>query len=408
VTDFGSAQTTERCYVGFDVPYAPYPVNAEYCEQGIRVYWTAPDRGVNWGAIDPSKTVYNVFRCWGYGDNNRELIAENISETEYVDEGTGMTAPLAVRYEVQSANNIGLGESNYSSYDYSLLIGPAYKLPFVETFNDGADIMWAYTNSSYYAKMYLAEEAEYGDGVTVEPHSGSGLIYVNYSEYYSIPSGSTNSMTSYKIDLTDAETPALSYWYYAIPDNDVYIDVQLSTDGTEFTSVSKTLIALGVEEAGWKQVVLPLAAYAGKSAVYVRFVTGFTDHASSAILDDIVLTDYPRVGAITAETDTENRTITLTWEDPGTEYAVCLGYTGYVDGESVGAVSSPWVFEAPEYDTAYSFSVKAIYDGVDVAPSEAVEATVEAPEITEFTVGDYTFLIDKDSKAPRVWIKSYT
>lgn len=407
VTDFGSAQTTERCFVGFDVPYSPYPIAAEYHDGGIRVYWTAPDRGANWGAIDPAETVYNVFRCWGSGENNRELIAEGIKETEYVDYGTGMEFPRAVRYEVQAANNIGPGESGYSSYDYSLIIGPEYELPFVETFDGGADKMWSYTNSSYYARMYLSDVADYGDGITVEPHSGAGLIYVNYSEYRA-PSGSVNTMTSYKINLSEAATPVLSYWYYAIPGNDVYIDLQLSTDGTEFTSVSKTLISLDADAPGWKKVLIPLEGYAGKSAVFVRFVTGFSDTPSSAIIDDIVIADYRSVGAITTESDPESRTITLTWADPGSEYAPCVGFTGYVNGVSVGNVTSPWVYEAPEYDTVYRFCIEALYDGVKVADSESVTAQVKAPEVTEFTIDDYTFVVDKEQLAPTVWIKAYT
>lgn len=407
VTDFGYAETTERCYVGYDVPYAPYPVTAEPYQGGIRVYWTAPTRGANWGAIDPEKTVYNVFRCWAPGDDGRLLIAENIKETEYVDYGTDMEFPRAVHYEVQAANNIGIGESNYTSYNYPLVIGPAYELPYVETFDDGTDKVWSYTNSSYYAHMYIAEEADYGSGITVQPHSGTGLTYVNYSEYQ-LPSGSTNTMTSYKIDLSGATTPVLSYWYYAIPENDVYIDVQLSTDGSEFTSLSKTLIALGVDEPSWRKVILPLAEYAGKSTVYVRFVTGFSDRPSSAILDDIVLANYRSVGAIETATDSDNRTITLTWADPGSEYTPCIGYVGYVGGTNVGSVSSPWVFEAPEYDKIYTFSVEALYEGVEVAPSAQVSAGVPAPVLTEFTVGDYTYLIDAAADEPTVQIKACT
>ncbi|MDE7180772.1 MAG: leucine-rich repeat domain-containing protein [Muribaculaceae bacterium] len=407
VTDFGSAQSTAQCFVGFDVPYSPYPVNAEYCEEGIRIYWTAPDRGAHWGNIDPEKTVYNVFRCWGVGENNRELIAQFIKETEFVDNGEGMEFPRAVRYEVQALNNVGPGESNYSSYDYSLIIGPEYQLPFAETFDGGADKMWTYVNSSYYARMYVAEEADYDDGTVVKPHSGSGLIYVNYAEY-GAKSGSTNSMTSYKIDLAETTAPVLSYWYYAIPGNDVYIDAQLSTDGTDFTSLSKTLISLDAETPGWKKVMLPLPDYTDKNPVYLRLVTGFTDIASSAIIDDIVIADYRSVGKITAESDTETRTITLSWTDPGTEYTPCIGFTGYVDGESVGSVTSPWVFDAPEYDTTYSFSIEALYEGVQVAPSASVTAEVKAPEITEFTIDDYTFLIDKEQFEPTVWIKEYT
>lgn len=407
VTDFGYAETTERCFVGFDVPYAPYPVAAEAYQGGNRVYWTAPDRGANWGAIDPAETVYNVFRCWGYGENGRELIAENIKETEYVDYGTDMEEPLAVRYEVQAANNIGPGESNYSSYDYPLIIGPAYGLPFAETFDGGTDKVWTYTYTSYYARLYAADEADYGSGTVVEPHTGTGLIYVNYSEFRS-PSGTTNSMTSYKIDLSAATTPVLSYWYYAIADNDVYIDVQVSTDGSEFTSISKTLIALDAAEAGWRKVILPLAEYAGKSALWVRFVTGFSDVASSAILDDIVVADYRSVGAIDAVADSEARTITLSWADPGSEYAPCTGYIGYVDGEKVGSVSSPWVFEADAYDTVYGFRVEALYDGVEVPLSAQVSASVPAPVITEFTSGDYTYEIIADAAEPTVMVKAYT
>lgn len=407
VTDFGSAQTTERCYVGFDVPYAPYPVSAESYQGGIRVFWTAPDRGANWGAIDPAETVYNVFRCWGSGENNRELIAEGIKETEFVDYGTDMLFPRAVRYQVQSANNIGLGEANYSSYDYSLIIGPEYSLPFVESFDGGSDKMWVYTNSSYYARMYISDEADYGNDIIVKPHSGSGLIYVNYSEFRA-PSGSTNTMTSYKVDLSDTSMPALSYWYYAIPGNDIYIDVQLSTDGTDFSSISKTLISLGADSPGWKKVILPLSDFAGESTIYVRFVTGFTDKSSSAIIDDIILADYLSVGAVDTESDPDNRTITLTWTDPGSEYTPCTGFVGYVDGESIGNVSSPWVFEAPEYDTTYSFSIEALYDGVKVAASQEVTASVAAPEVTEFTSNDYIFTIDKGSAEPTVWIKAYT
>ncbi|MDE6485047.1 MAG: leucine-rich repeat domain-containing protein [Duncaniella sp.] len=407
VTDFGSAQTTQQCFVGFDIPYSPYPVAAEYYDGGIRVYWTAPDRGANWGTIDPAQTVYNVFRCWGSGQNNRELIAEGIKETEYVDYGTGMEFPRAVRYEVQSANNVGVGESNYSSYDYSLIIGPDYELPFVETFDGGADKMWTYTNSSNYARMYLADVADYGDGTTVQPHSGSGLIYVNYSEYRA-PSGSVNTMTSYKINMSEAANPVLSYWYYAIPDNDVYIDLRLSTDGKDFTSLSKILIAPGTESPEWKKLIIPLEGYAGKETVYVRFATGFSDQASSAIIDDIVIADYRSVGTITAESNPDMRTITLTWVDPGSEYAPCTGFIGYMDGESAGNVTSPWTIEVPEYDTAYTFSIEALYDGVKVDRSEPVSAEVKAPEITEFTVDDYTFIIDKEQLAPSVKIKAYT
>lgn len=407
VTPFGFAEITVNCYVGQDIPVGPYPVAAEPYQGGIRVYWTAPDRGINWGAIDPEKTVYNVFRCWGTGTDNKVLIAEGIKETEFVDYGTDMEKPRAVRYEVQSANDMGLGQSNYSSFDYDIIIGPSQSLPFVETFDDGAQNVWVFNNSSYYARMYIGTEAEYGSN-TVQPYEGTGLIYVDYNGY-GISKGATNTMTSYKIDLTKAVNPALSFHYYAIPDNDVTIDLLVSTDGTEFTSLLKTVIAKDVTEAEWRRAVASLADYAGKETVYVRFVTSFEETPASAILDSIVITDYKGVGTLEAEGDSERRMAIITWADPSTEYAKCTGFKGYVNDVEVGAVTSPWEYEVAEYGQLYVFRVEALYDGVTAPLSAPAGVTVAAPAETEFTEGDYIYAVNLDTPdgVHEIYVKKY-
>lgn len=407
VTPFGFAEITVNCYVGKDIPVGPYPVAAKPYQGGIRVYWTAPDRGINWGAIDPEKTVYNVFRCWGAGADNRMLIAERIKETEFIDYGTDMDKPRAVRYEVQSANDMGDGQSNYSSFDYDLIVGPSQNLPFVETFDDGTDNVWVFENSAYRAPMYIGTEAEYGSN-TVQPYEGTGLIYVDYTGY-GVPTGATNTMTSYKIDLSKAVNPALSFHYYAIPDNDVTIDLLVSTDGTEFTSLLKTVIAKDVTEAEWRRAVASLADYAGKETVYVRFVTSFEETPASAILDSIVITDYKGVGTLEAEGDSERRMAIITWADPSTEYAKCTGFKGYVNDVEVGAVTSPWEYEVAEYGQLYVFRVEALYDGVTAPLSAPAGVTVAAPAETEFTEGDYIYAVNLDTPdgVHEIYVKKY-
>ena len=86
-------------------------VGEALAEGGYRISWTAPSTGVNYGTINPDETFYNVYRCWGRTEDEREMIASGIKDTEYVDYGTDMEAPRAVMYMVEAANNIGVGGS---------------------------------------------------------------------------------------------------------------------------------------------------------------------------------------------------------------------------------------------------------------------------------------------------------
>ena len=399
VTPYGFAEAMGQCYVGADIPAAPYPVEAALTAGGVLVSWTAPDRGENWGAIDPSQIWYNVYRCRGYGDSNRELIASRITETSFLDTGDGLEAPLAVRYQVEAGNQKGTGGSNYSSYDYDILVGPAYGLPFADTFDGGFNKVWSLEASSYYARWYEATEGEYGSRpVTVRPVQGNGLVYVDYV-YNSPSSGSVNSMTSYKIDLSDATNPWISFWYYAIPDNDVSITFSYSEDPENFPAGETISIAKDVTEPEWRQVRFTMKDVAGSAAAYVRISTTFLDKPSSAIIDDLLVIDYPLVTDLKCKPDPEKMSATLTWSVPTEGKAPCTGFIGYVDGEEKGDVTSPWVLEDLEYDRSYSISVRPLYDGVVAAASQPVTVQLTAPAPTEFTAGDYFYKVVADEIA---------
>lgn len=406
VTKYGFAEVNGNCYVGEDIPAAPYPVTAQQTAEGVTVSWTAPDRGENWGVIDPQSLWYNVFRCYGYGNDERELIATHISETSFTDTGEGIEKPLAVRYEVQSGNSKGTGGSNFSSYDYDLIIGPAYRLPFSETFDGGLTKEWLMNASDNRATWYTATFAEYGDRpvVRVNPYQGSGLIYVDYI-YNSPASGSTNTLTSYKIDMKDMENPWISFWYYAIPDNDVWISVAASDDAGSFGEGKLIRISENVDKAEWRRALLPLENVGGSANAYLRFTTGFDDAPSSAILDDVLVLNYPTVSNIDASVDEETMTATVEWTLPVEGSAECLGFVGYVDGEEYGEVSSPWSYPGLEMDRVYTFQVRPLYEDVEVEASVAVAVNVATPVESEFTVGDYDYVVmdtlDDDASLPK-------
>ncbi len=393
VSLFGSTELRVQAFVGFDVPSAPYPVVGEaLAEGGYRISWTAPSTGVNYGTINPDETFYNVYRCWGRTEDEREMIASGIKDTEYVDYGTDMEVPRAVMYMVEAANNIGVGGSSSSSYDYDVLIGPDYSLPYIETFDGGTSKIWTFTGTSYYANFEQANYAEYGDdSKRVDPVSGKGLVYADFSASW-IPAGASATMTSYMINMSKSVAPWLSFYVYMIPGCDVTVKPQISAEGGEFVDLA-VIEAGDCDEPGWRQYTCSLTDYAGKGYVNIRFFGGFTSKRAAAIIDEIKVIDYPAVANIEVKYDTGNCAATLTWADPSTEDAVVTGYEGFVDGESVGQVGMPWVFEAEDYQIPYEIAVKAVYGEIAGPLSASVKVSVPRPAYTEFTIDEHVFSI---------------
>lgn len=394
VTQYGYTETYNSCYVGLDVPAAPYPVTAEEKAEGVVVSWTAPDHGENWGAIDPDNIWYNVYRCWDYGSANRELIAERITGTTFVDKGADLPEPKDVRYEVQAGNSKGPGGSNYSSSGFDIIVGPAYALPFRETFDGGLTKIWSMESTNYYARWYVATEAEYGDRPvkTVKPVQGTGLAYVDYV-YNSPDPGTVNTLTSYKIALDGATNPYVSFWYYAIPDNDVEISVAASDERSSFGDANQFRISNDVTEPEWRKVWAPLSDVAGKDVAYLRFLTTYHNDPSSAIIDDVEVLDYPTVSNLEAMPDDENLSVMLTWNLGDYGVAECKGFVGYVNGVEKGEVTSPWVYEGLERDKVYTFQVRPLYEGVEVDASPACGVLIKTPSPDHFTVGDYDYSV---------------
>lgn len=407
-TAFGSAQSSCNTYVGVDTPRDPYPIAAEAYDGGARIYWTAPTEGEHWGYIDPSTLTYNVYRCWGRNTGERVLIAENISECEYIDYGTDMTAPRLVRYEVQSCNEAGAGMSGYSSFDYDLIVGPAESVPFVDIMSGGLDHVWLFGYTSYYAQMEVATQAVYGPNSTAVAAPSGSLVFVDYLNT-NASNNSSNTMTSYKIDMTKTVNPAIKFNYYAIPDCDVTIELQASTDGVTFETLSVIPVSQ-TAEAGWVTHVKELSQYAGVRDLQIRIRTGFGSKPSSAIVSRLMLLDYSPVGLIDVNINDENMVATLTWDDPSSAYEAVAGYEGYVNGESVGQVSSPWQFTGTERNTNYTINVRALYDGVEAPLSAPVTVFFAKQQVEEFTASGFVFSILRDRlDAPDcVAVKSYT
>lgn len=401
VTPFGIGMGNTSIYVGWDVPANPYPAVAEVVADGVKISWTAPSEGKNGGMFDPAQTRYSLWRVWGQGDDHRLRVATDLTATEYIDHAADLTAPMACYYEVVAFNEVGTGGSAQTSYDFDILIGPDYKLPFVETFDAGTDKLWSYESDSYYLRFYTGEEAEYGESI-VTPYSGDGLMYVEFADKWNVTAESSAHMTSYRIDASAASTPVARMHYYAIPGCDGTVAIEISTDGSTFSEIARTEIGHDATQAGWRELAAPFTP----GVVYLRIKATAGENPSTAIFDDIIVTDYAPVGQINVTYDTENCTATLTWADPSSQYAQVTGYEGFVNNTSVGSVSSPWVYQAEDYKTPYVVSVRAFYGQIPAQQSPVVTVYVPKPEYVEFEAGDYTFVRIPDT-ASDVEIKKY-
>lgn len=292
VTDFGTCESIVSTFVGHDVPSYPYGLTATPENGGYRISWTAPTSGMNNGSFDPEDTFYKVYRSWGRNEDERLLIADNLKEPSWFDDGADMEKARMVNYTVECCNSYGTG--GYSDVNYMkfiLPLGPADTLPYVETFSEGTDHLWTFATSYYSVNFSSASEISIGENVvTSASEDGSGLLYADFDTWGS--EDVTCTATTYKIDVADARKLAVSFKYYAIPDNDVEITFSTSSDGEEFTDMRTLKIAEGLQpgdEMGWKEVTIDLNTQA--EPLYIRFSAKYTETPSQAVIDDIQVVD---------------------------------------------------------------------------------------------------------------------
>lgn len=384
VTAYGTATDKKTVYVGLDLPANPYPVNAEATMTGVVVTWKAPTEGAHYLPISSEGLTYNVYRYTGYNNDSRTLIAENLTDTVFVDTYADVTEPVEVCYGVTATNEIGTSSVGKSSYSPNMLIGPAYELPFIET-NEMPSVFvkfWSFKQDGYTGFSGAAQTSLDYDSDPIKPaNDGLGLTYINFNEYWWAKAGYKASMTSYRINGKDAVNPHITFDYYCIPGSAEQLYISITTDGETFTPVDSVKIGEGATEAGWVAAAMPLDV---DSEFMVRISTVMTEEDYSMVMFcNFAIKEYPGVAALETVTDNEASTVTVTWEAPSEDVT---GYEGFVNGESVGAVTSPWVFNA-EIEVEYTFAVKAVYGKV-VTPAAEATADIVPDGIAAPVVGE--------------------
>ena len=131
VTIGGGEPSTVYFFVGNDTPKAVTDLTAMRSADTFRATWTAPEGGVNGGAVDPSKLTYEV--TFHKGDASE---VTTIAETHFETTVTAQE-PTQCYVEVKAiAENL----TSASLASNKVLMGPGYKLPYTANFSEGAGV----------------------------------------------------------------------------------------------------------------------------------------------------------------------------------------------------------------------------------------------------------------------------
>lgn len=234
---------------GEDVPVKPSDVTLTVADGKASITWTAPDRGVNGGAVYPDRLKYTVVRM---PDNVK--VAENLGATSFTD--TSIPEGMAyVYYTVSATSAAGTGEAAVSAKS---LVSGALQVPFTETFdtadafdiwtvdnvNGGATWKW-YSSSQFSCASYQYDPDKLAAddwlfSPAVELHAG-----VTYKVTYDWRVYSKTYDESFRVMLGNAPSPAAMN--VALGDHPGVKNTSWENGQATFTVESDGLYYLGVQ-----------------------------------------------------------------------------------------------------------------------------------------------------------------
>lgn len=323
---------SRKLYVGYE---APGRINVTGTQNGrsVDLTWTAPTAGEDGGVMGPSPIQYNVYRSWGYGEDNRKLIAGAISETSYTDAGEDMDKAMNVNYLVVPLNEIGEGfdlsyanGTNYSNAPFTT--GPDCALPFTETFMktpgssistqqpwqiDNTKPIWTFGRPAPTAYSYSSTKIQ-----PIETYKTENIAYVRFDMGpYPTESVKETNMTSWYIDIKSVDKPELSFYYYRLPDTDAKLEVQQSDGMSDFQTVKTLNINEGIDEtydiedkeANWVPVIIDLTPYKTQDGFKLRFKASYAEKVGTVMLLHPSIESRTQSGIDTITSDNADDTI---------------------------------------------------------------------------------------------------
>jgi hypothetical protein len=280
----------------------------------ISLSWTAPTEGKDGGSIKVEELTYDVYR-------NSDVIASGLTETTYKDE-LSLTEPTEIKYSVVAKTSKGSSDKVTTA---SFIEGPAYSIPFTETFKEYgySDNLWSVTKSEtseLNTSIYLSNTAtgvndtslssgyDGDQGALVIKQNGKYFGYFDSSEE---EKEGTVLYTSAPISLKEAKRPVLSFYQYIAPSekNVLKASVSIEQNG-EKTVLNEYTYTNTDETEGWRLESYDLSDFVGGdiklvfSGTSLNSAYGFTAfdviNIEEALDYDVVLNSFTAPSNINA------------------------------------------------------------------------------------------------------------
>ncbi len=248
-------RATVTVFVGHSLPVAPENIIVREGNQDeITVSWDRVERDQNGLTIAPGQVTYTVTSVI---NGHQEVVAEDLVDNSvvfnlYSEDGE----QEFLQFIIYAVNSVGVGPRGVSQ---PFAYGDAYKLPFEESFANGA-VMHAITTVSDGAVWWSATDADYEGDVSAQD-GDNGYAVMSSS---SLEDGAW--LYTGVIDLTEAETPMLSFYFFSVKGDDENTLQVIGSDANtnEYKPLSPVLSLGGRESRGWYEVEVPLTEFAGK------------------------------------------------------------------------------------------------------------------------------------------------
>lgn len=221
-------EATAQAFVGIDTPDTPTDVRLEIINDVPTISWTAPLIGANGGYINSDNLTYYIQR-----GTDEVLVAQGITDLSVTDKYFSMPSEQEeLYYYVYASTTTGIGIGQATNI---LVVGPAYSLPFHESFTNGYldHSLWGIIDTPYTGTWGMVNvgtmpmcEASDGD---------NGLL-----EFDTAGANDESFLYSGKIDIAEASDLHLTFDFYYYPQQSDVIQSMISTNGVDWTTVDMT------------------------------------------------------------------------------------------------------------------------------------------------------------------------
>jgi hypothetical protein len=364
--------------------------------------WEAPTEGKDGGLFKQEGTTYTVYRYTGSNLTDDEEIATDLTETTFTDKFE-VSTPTAVQYGVIAKNNSGSSDEVKTA---SFVVGPAYELPFSESFKNGfATNVWSkYVSVSTMSAATYISSYGINTGFSTKLYDGydedGGALCIKQNNTYYDPDDDEDvevyaTYTSAPISLKGSKVPALSFFQYILPsaDNKLALSVIVEQAGEQKTVKTYTY-AEGTE--GWQQDAISLKEFVGDDPITIIFradcrssQAGFT--AFDCIKIEEVLDNDLSVSALTVpeKVDAGNTfnavaTVRNNGAKDAQNFSVVLSINGETyESQNVASLAAGETTDVTftvtaknDFGTEAALAAKVVYDADELASNDVAEAVV--------------------------------